>query len=150
MQDEGAGVDPVAMIFRFAMGRATQSDLKNFGRACRNWIENNGDLALERLLHLPSTPEKFRLMQRDLWLCEAIKLIPEKSLMAAGDRLETEWAQFLARGLWRFCRDDPEPPPTANPLSRCLFFASKFNRGESLEAKQIKRVAGHVFRPRCP
>lgn len=147
---EVAGVDPVEMVLRFATGTATPSDLKMFGRACRNWIDSNGGLALERCLHLPNTPEKFRLMQRDQWLCEALKLIPEKSLQAACNRLDHEWSEFLARGLWRACRDDPEPPESASPLSRCLFFASRFNRGQNLEAKQIKRVAGHVFTFQCP
>lgn len=145
--------DPVDMMYRLAAGGGiTNSDLSHLQQAAKAWINSSGGVSLERSLRIPATPEKHRQSQRNRWLVEAIKLLPEyhqprseKSKQAVVDRLEQEWNEFVARGMWRAHRDDSDPPSNTPPLSRCLFFATSLNRGKTLEAKQIKRQVWTCF-----
>lgn len=154
----GDAFDPMGMMARLADGsEITNSDLLHLRNAAKAWMTSSGDIPIERCLRLPQTPEKYRISQRNRHLCEAIKLLPEyhrprseKSNQAVIDRLESEWNAFASRGMWRACRDDSEPPKDASPISRCLFFATSLNRGETLTARQIKRHVGHVFHWKCP
>lgn len=149
-QASGIDDDPVAMVVRLASGKPNASDLVRLSLAARTWIDSNGDIPFERCLRLPTTPNDFRLMQRDQWICQAVKLLPEGSAWTASTRLAGEWSEFLARGPWRLWRDDSDPPADASPLSRCLFYASRHNRGKCIGDKQISRIVGHVFTSKCP
>ncbi len=159
MPDGSVTFDPIDMMFRLAGGDGiTDFDLCQLRLAAKAWVKSNGEVSMERALKLPTTPEKHRQSQRDRWLVEAIKLLPEyhlprseKSNQAVIDRLELEWKEFVCRSaMWRLHRDNGEPPRDTAPFLRCLFFATSLNRGEALGGKQIKRHVGHVFDWKCP
>jgi hypothetical protein len=129
-----------------ASGRPTDADIKLWSKAARTWIDNRGEIPLERCMHLATTTTAFQMMQRGQWICEAAKQIPQTSAWTVSDRLAAEWQEFITRGPWRLWRDDSDPPADASPLSRCLFYASRHNRGKALSAKQIGRIVGHIYR----
>ncbi|MEO6321846.1 MAG: hypothetical protein ABIR56_14235 [Polaromonas sp.] len=137
--------DAVARVVRLATGTATSSDLSFVHQAAKAWLASNGDIPFERCLKLPTTPDAFRLMQRNSWICEAAKNINVSGVHSGPMHLANQWAVFISRGPWRDWRDDAEPPEWAAPLSRALFFASRFNRGESLGGPHIGRIARQVF-----
>ena len=142
----GEDVEAVARVVRLAMGKATQEDQQFVHRAAKAWLMSNGSIPFERGLRLPSTPDAFRRMQRDVWLCHAMREMRAATDWEASSQLLREWDHFLSRGPWRTWRDDPEPPPWATPLQCALFFASRFNRGNSLGERQLYRITRHVFR----
>lgn len=135
----------VARVVRLATGSETAADREFVARAARTWIDADGAIPWERCLHLPTTPDAFRCMRRDEWLCEAAKLSGDASAWGGSAQLADDWANFLARGPWRDWRDDAEPPQWATPLARALFFASRLNRGKSLAARQVHRITRHIF-----
>ncbi len=140
-----APVDPMDRVARVASGCLLSSDLKWLSDAFSSWVKADGDIPLERCLHLPTTQTAMRLMKRDRWICEAISLLPEREVWPASTRLAAEWNEFIARGPWRFWRGESDPPADAAPLSRCLFYATSHNRSASVGEKQICRIAGHLF-----
>lgn len=141
----GDDAEAVARVIRLAMGTATPADYAHVSRAAKTWLSSNGDVPFERSLRLPTTPDSFRRMQRDRWLCKAAKRIPAAGSWNGAEALLLEWDRFLSRGPWRDWRDESDPPEWAEPLSRALFYASSFNRGQSLGLRQIWRIARHVF-----
>lgn len=142
---DGTDLDAVARVVRLATGTATTSDHSFVHQAAKAWLASNGDIPFERCLKLPTTPDAFRLMQRNSWICEAAKNINVSGVHSGPVHLSQQWAVFISRGPWRDWRDDAEPPSWAAPLSRALFFASRFNRGECLDKRQIARIARQVF-----
>lgn len=135
----------VVRVVRIATGSETEQDLDCLHRAARVWLESNGGVPFERCLRLPTTPDAFRRMQRDVWLCEAAKLINAQSDWEVSTRLFEKWNTFLSRGIWREIRDDPEPPSAIPRLELALFFASRLNRGRSLGERQLYRITRQVF-----
>lgn len=147
LDDEAAAV---ARVVRLASGTATADDHAAIARAARVWMDSNGDVAWERCLGLPTTPDAFRRMQRDAWLAKAAAHLEmptewNGSAWKAAAKLADEWSEFLSRGPWRDWRDDAEPPPWVTPFSRALFFASRLNRAASLGAREVHRRTRHVF-----
>jgi hypothetical protein len=141
--------DGVARIVRLASGKASSEDLRFLGMAARTWIDSDGEITFERCMRLPTTPDAFRCMQRDRWLCEAAGRLGGASAWAMSCAVSDQWAVFVARGPWREWRDDADPPKHASPLSCALFYASHFNRGNSLGARQVHRIVRHVFDSKC-
>lgn len=137
--------EAVARVVRLATGAATLADHAHVRRAAKAWLSSNGDVPFERCMRLPTTPDSFRRMQRDMWLCEAAKHIFADSPWDATVLLLHEWDRFLSRGPWRDWRDDADPPTWAEPLSLAFFYASRFNRGRSLGHRQVWRITRHVF-----
>jgi hypothetical protein len=137
-------------VARFVNASPSLSDLKWLADAFGSWLKVDGDIPLERCLHLPTTQNAFRVMKRNQWICDAIALLPDRDLWVASTRLATEWNEFIARGPWRFWRGESDPPADASPLSRCLFYATSHNRGLAVGEKQISRIAGHLFSQKCP
>ncbi len=142
----GEDAEAVARVVRLATGAATQDDQQFVHRAAKAWLMSNGSIPFERCLRLPPTPEAFRRMQRDVWLCNAARQMEAQTDWEACTQLLAEWDRFLSRGPWREWRDEPEPPLWASSLQRALFFASRFNRGNSLGDRQLHRITRHVFR----
>ena len=141
----GSDSDAVARVVRLATGTGTSSDFSFVGKAAKAWLASNGDIPFERCLKLPTTLDAFRLMKRNSWICEAAKNINVSGVHSGPMHLANQWAVFISRGPWRDWRDDAKPPEWAAPLSRALFFASHFNRGESLGGPHIGRIARQVF-----
>lgn len=141
----GDDAEAVARVVRLAIGAATKEDQAFVHRAAKAWLSSNGSIPFERCLRLPTTPDAFRRMQRDVWLCNAARQIDAPTDWEVSTQLLTEWDRFLSRGPWREWRDETEPPACATSLQRALFYASHFNRGKSLSDKQLNRITGQVF-----
>lgn len=144
-----AGADALRAIIRFVDGGFTESDSAILRRGLDTWLNASGALSVERCLRLPSTSNRMRILRRDHWLCKAALLLDADGSTTGAQKLEAEWNKFLSRGPWSTWRDDEEPPLEATALSKALFWATRFNRSESLTARHIARVAGHIFTEKC-
>lgn len=142
---EQSANEAMAMAVRFRSGKPTANDLDCMARAMQAWMSGKGDVSLERCLRLPNTPESFRSMERDHWLCEAAKHFKTLGSWPASIKLADEWAAFISHGPWRLWRDDCDPPADASSLSRCLFYATRCNRGRSVGERQVNRIIRHTF-----
>lgn len=141
---------PLMALARFAAGIATDADLRLMRTAIDGYLSNSGTIPLERYLRLPNTHTAWRKSRRDSWLCKAAELIEADGHWTAAQKLEAEWNRFLTRGSWQVWRDDDAPPEYATPLSEALFYATRLNRSQSLNAKQISRIVGHIFKAKSP
>jgi len=141
---QGAAQSLTALA-RFASGSATTADIALLRRAVKSYLDDSGKIALERYLRLPTTHTAWRKNQRDSYLCQAAELIDADGSWVGSQQLEAEWGTFVTRGPWHSWRDEDEPPSAATPLSAALFHATKLNLSKTLDAKQISRIAGHVF-----
>lgn len=136
-------------IVRFVDGGLADADLELLQRGVDTWLNAGGTISLERCLGLPSTHNGLRRARRDHWLCKAASLVDADGSTTGSQMLEAEWNKFLIRGPWFIWRDESEPPPEATPLSEALFWATRYNRSESLTARQIARIVGHIFTEKC-
>lgn len=141
--------EPLVAVARFVDGAASPSEIEWLRNSLGAFLGSNGTVPLERCLHLPTTMAGWRKSRRDGWLVIAASLIDAAGSTTGSIRLETEWNTFLSRGPWQAWRDDSEPPSEATPLAVALFWATRFNRSESLSPKQIERIAGHIFVKKC-
>lgn len=132
-------------LVRFSLGADTKEDIVYFRHAAKTWILSEGRIPFERCLHLPPTPDAFRRSKRDRWLCNAARQIDAPTDWEVCTQLLAEWDRFLSRGPWREWRDETEPPAWATSLQRALFYASHFNRGNSLGERQLHRITRQVF-----
>ncbi len=144
-----AGAAPLLAIIRFADGGLTESDRVLLQKGLDTWLNAGGALPLERCLGLPSTHTRVRKFRRNHWLCKAAVLIDADGISTASQKLEAEWNKFLSRGPWMMWRDDAEPPIEASQLNQALFWATRYNRSESLTARHIARIIGHIFTEKC-
>lgn len=113
------------------------------------FLSMNGAVPLERCLRLPTTIAGWRRSRRDGWLIKAATLIEADDSPTGSAMLREEWNTFISRGPWQAWRDDSGPPRSATPLYEALFWASRFSRSKCLGAKQIERIAGHIFTKKC-
>lgn len=137
--------DPWKSCARIADGKATDADLAWVGRAFSAFLCGNGEIPLERCLRLPSTHTGWRKFHRNTWLCKAASLIDVGGSWGGPKQLEIKWNKFISRGPWQAWRDDEHPPEYATKLNEALFYATRLNRSDSLNVKQISRITGHVF-----
>lgn len=144
-----AGAAPLLAIVRFADGGHTRNDYALLQKGFDTWLNAGGALPLERCLGLPSTHTGMRKFRRDHWLCKAASLIDADGSTTGAQKLEAEWNKFISRGPWYIWRDDGSPPADATPLSEALFWATRYNRSESLTARHMMRIVGHVFTEKC-
>lgn len=145
-----AGAAPLLAFVRLADGGLTETDWELLKNGVDTWLNAGGALTLERAFGLPSTHTGLRKLRRDHWLCKAAALIDADGSSTGSQKLEVEWNKFLSRGPWFIWRDDAEPPADATPLSKALFWATRYNRSESLTARHIARIVGHIFIGKCP
>ena len=141
--------DPIKAAIRFVDGKPTHDDIEWMGRAFAACLMDLGAVPLERCLHLPTTPAAWRDGNRDRWLCKAAALLGTKGVSVGAKKLEAEWNRFITT-LWPQWRDDVEPPDYATPLSVALFWATRSNRSQGLGARQLRRIAGHIFLAKSP
>lgn len=142
--------DPLEMLQRFVAGDTAPDVLRHFQAAFGGYLRAEGKVPLERCLHLPTTPVRLRLAQRDVWLLRAAELIEETTAYSTAQAVAKELDTFITCGPWRLWRDRHEPPAGAIPLRAALFFVARFNGGRGLSAKQVARVIGHRFNKQCP
>jgi len=140
---------PLLAIVRFADGALTEVDRALLQKGFDIYLNAGGEIPLERCLGIPKTHTAWRKLRRDSWLRQAASLIDADGTTTGSQKLEAEWNKFISRGAWNAWRDDPEPPADASLLSVALFWATRYNRSQSLTARQIARIAGQIFTGKC-
>lgn len=148
-QVDAANDDPIKACIRFVDGVPTKADIAWVGRAFDAMLSNQGAMPLERCLRLPSTTTAWRKQSRDEWLCKAAAWLRVDRSWGAAQQLEKEWNRFIC-GYWQQWRDEEHPPELASDLNKALFYATRLNHSEGLNAKQISRIIGHSFRSKSP
>lgn len=136
---------PLQSCMRFVDRKPTAEDIEWMGQAIAAYLGTGGDIPLARCLNLPTTNTGWRKLNRDRWLCKAAALLATDGTWAGSQKLEAEWTKFIVRGPWKQWQDDAAPPDHATALSEALFYATRLNRGQGLDAKQLCRIVGHVF-----
>lgn len=144
-----ARVEPLVMLAKITDGDATAFEHDWLRSGLDAYFNSNGQIPLERCLHLPPTIAKWRQSRRDIWLMKAAMCIDAPTVAAGCATLRAEWSAFVSRGPWRSWKEDAGPPATATPLHEALFWASRLSRSKCLGTKQIERIAGHVFAEKC-
>ena len=143
-------LNTLTALTRFGDGVETEQDLATLRKGVRVYIGERGKLPLERCLRLPKSHDGWRRSQRDYWLLQAARHVDVDGRWNGAQKLEQEWNRFLTGERWNAWRDDEDPPAWATSLSAALFYATRYNRSTSLNAKQISRIAGHIFKEKCP
>jgi len=123
-----------------------------FDQAVRDWLSGGfraamdaaGAVPLERCLHLPRSPKKFRKMQRDRWLVDLVRATEAPSSWARAKSVSEQLDTFLSRGPWRAWSDLKDPPPGTSNLRTALFYVAQFNDGRGLDPRTVLRVAGQL------
>jgi hypothetical protein len=148
--DQLAGEDdPLQAIAHFTDGAPSAGEMALLRKGFDAYLNAGGEIPLERCLGIAATHGARRRLKRDTWLRKAAMLIDAGSSWARSQKLEAEWNRFISRGAWQAWRADDHPPPEATPLSEALFYATMCNRSDSLTAKQIERITGHIFTGKC-
>ena len=143
---ESAGsTAPLQACMRFVDGKPTAEDIAWIGKALAAYLGKGGEIPLARCLRLPTTHTGWRKLNRDRWLCKAAALIDSDGIWTGSQKLESEWTKFILRGPWKQWQDDDAPPDHATGLSEALFYATRLNRSQGLDAKQLCRIVGHVL-----
>lgn len=138
-------VDPLELVSRFAAGDTSSEVLQHMQGGFSAWVRAGATVPLERCLKLPNTPKRARLLQRDHWLCEVVRLLDEGSTWAASVAVARELDVFLTRGPWRVWQDLSAPPDEASSLRAALFYLAKANGGRSITPRHVSRRVGHIF-----
>lgn len=146
----GNSADPLKACIRFVDGNPTKADIEWIGSGLHALLANMGAVPLERCLRLPNSYNTWRKLSRDQWLCKAASMFEAESSWSAAQKLEAEWTRFIQRGYWQQWRDDEYPPACASDLNMALFYATRLNRSQGLNAKQLSRIIGHSFRAKSP
>lgn len=128
---------------RVASGSPTPADLDKLSFAFSQYLASTDGEAMEVLLGIPCTRDKRLQLMRNLWLGRAVALLERPGPWMKAVELEGHWKRFVTRGGWRRWRDQAEPPACADELERVLFWATRYNDGDFLSARQIDRVIRH-------
>lgn len=139
--DESA--DPLKALLRYRNKKPRDRDEAWVQSKIDTWLKAKGALSLEQSFGV--TYGRLCRYQRDEWLCEAASLIDADRISIGAEKLEAEWNRFISRGPWNTWRDEPEPPPDAARLHIALFWATRYNESQSLTARRIASIAGHIF-----
>jgi hypothetical protein len=135
----------LSMPSRWRAGCPTREDIDRMARAFQTYHANKGELPLDRCLGLTATNRAWEVSERDSAIMRALSVMADKRAWLRFVALESEWRRFLSpEGPWRRWRDDAEPPATATALQVAFFWMSRYNRGDNLSAKQLKRIADEL------
>ena len=135
--------EPIELLARVAAGSFDALALNWVRRGMAVYMRAGGAVQLELCLGLPNTTKRRQLIQRNAWLAEAAKHMPNASYWMVAVELAAKLDSFLSRGPWNAWRHLPGPPSDASKLRTALYQVAKANNGKSLSAKQIYRVIGH-------
>lgn len=142
--------DPLLMLERIAAGDVGPDVFQWLRGCCSTWLLSGGAVPLERCMHLPNTPKRIQLAQRNEWIRRAAALSQAQTAYAAAVAVEAELSRFLSRGPWAHWRHLQSPPEGASRMGHALFHVARLNDGQALSAKQIWRVVGRGFVEKCP
>jgi hypothetical protein len=149
---DGAAIsctEPLVLLAKFTDGLATPFEVEWLRDGFAAFLSMEGAVPLERCLRLPTTIASWRRARRDSWLMKAAAVIDADDSATGSLKLQKEWNIFLSRGPWLAWKEEAGPPPNTVALQEALFWASRLSRSKSLGAKQIERIAGHVFKKKC-
>lgn len=138
---ESALPERLAIALRMAAGAPTAGDVRTVCGGFARWLAE--EVPLEHALALPSNFDARRRLLRDWWIVEAAKSFDDPRPWPRAVALTEAWNTFLSRGPWRRCRDDPQPPVGMDARLVALFWASRLNRGQSLDPRHILRILAH-------
>ena len=144
---EGDGLDPLEALSRYRNKKPRDSDEAWLQSAIDTWLKAEGSLSLDRCFGV--TYAGWCRFQRDEALRKAARLIDADGCTTGAQRLKAEWDRFISRGAWSAWRDDGQPPPDASLLGQALFWATRYNRSDSLTVRQIERIVRHIFTEKC-
>lgn len=133
------------LAWHVAAGNFSESVCDALQRGFATFVDDGGGIPLERCLRLPVSAKRFRVAQRDLWLAEVVKSTEGKTPWARYVSASAALDAFLSRGQWRAWCGLQDPPSGTSNLRVALFYTAKFNDGEGLCPKQVKRRVGHLF-----
>lgn len=142
--------DGLSMVERVAAGDFAPDVLRWLRESFSGYVLTGGAVSMERCMHLPNTPTRVRLAQRDAWLRQAADLTERSNARGAAEVLADELDVFIARGPWRQWRELKEPPAEVSRLRAALFHVARLNEGKALSSKQVARVIGHRLDKTCP
>lgn len=127
-----AVVAQVASRFGEAWRRMEQDPTSGSSRALRSAIQLV--LGVGPRAHLLD-----RLQRRDQAAIQAFKLMTAGGLGVTWVDLATHWGRFVACQ-WVRWQDNDSPPADATPFSQALFWATRFNNGDSLGARSLQKL----------
>jgi hypothetical protein len=133
--------------------RATAGDSAAVAAVLRDierWVEDCTDTPLQQYLHLPVDAAARNRHRRNKALMQAAREISAESQSAGALRLKHELDIFLTRGPWFAWRDDGAPPEDATPLRRALFYVVKFNDGQDISYRHLRRLVGQTWAVQWP
>jgi hypothetical protein len=134
---------------RIAAGLADLDDQAWIARGLKAWLSADGSVSLERCLRLPDSPKQLCMGRRDAALCAAAREIKAAGPWDGSQQLREELERYATRGGWLTWRDVGELPPGGSEIRRQLHQVLRFNGGVVLGARQIQRIAGHVWAEKC-
>lgn len=142
----GSDVDPFDLADRIALNAMDEQTMAWVQAGFAKWTRCGGTLPLERCLGLPTTRNQVELRKRDYWLKKAALMLHKGSPHATMNALADELEVFISRGPWRVWEALSAPPAGASELRSALFYAVKANNGKTIEARQLDRRIGHIFK----
>lgn len=155
LQDQQAGTvratgrQPHERAERIAAGCADPDDLAWVARGLKAWLLADSSVRIERCLRLPDSPKRLLMARRDAALCAAAREIEAAGSWEGAQKLSDELECYATRGGWRTWRGVDELPPGTSEIRVQLHRALRFNAGVVLGARQIQRIAGHVWVEKC-
>jgi hypothetical protein len=132
--------DPFDLVERIVNGVLDADATRWVQRGFLTWIRSDGEIPLERCLHLPRTSKQLQRLRRDDAIRDAGRLLDAPTSYALAKEVERELCQFIERGPWRHWRALGAAPEQSSKLRAALFVAVKCNDGESLSVKQLQRI----------
>lgn len=141
--------DPHRLAAQFAAGVESAEAGRWLRDGIAAWVRAGGTVELEQCLGLASTPRRFRLAQRNYWLCRAAQALEESGewsgAWSGAVLLAAKLDDFIARGPWRAWREAGAPPAEASELREALFHAARLNEGESLSERSMFDISRSVL-----
>jgi hypothetical protein len=136
--------DQSARAARLIAGIGTPADVEWMLERLATWARAGGVVSLERIMRLPQSPKAHLRLQRNRWLCEAVKYVKTPTSRGVAQALCDALNEFLSSGIWLAWRKLQEPPQDASALRRALFHVAKCNGGAPISVKTINRVMDKI------
>ena len=133
--------DTRAFIYRVVelLASAASDDGDRCAAALLAIVENEEPPEFGSLVGVPARWGGTEISRRDDYLHRAVDELDLQSGESKRVALHKAWNGFAA-GLYLRWRDDAAPPEDCSHLHWNLFFATKFNRGKVLSARQLGNI----------
>lgn len=139
-------ISPAVLYEQVLSGRISIDALAWLAEAFRQHDRDDGHLALDRYLKLPTRAQRVRT-RRNYYLRQAGALLdPALSQQERAEALRTSLFDFMTRGRWQSSAELPDPPAEFSELYQCLWYVAKAIRTSSAIpcVKQIGNVLAEI------